>query len=150
MMRAGGGGTSTQCDLLSSPGWQEKLKHYLLNHVRVETNICWPSVQPSDPSELLAPPHVVSIISSQPSHCFLALSPPPGADMGRGEKAPWCTGAALQNSFQTCSHGGYCETCSTWCSGLLCCMRLLSCSVRFSESPTSWLIHSSGPSPDPN
>lgn len=54
MMRAGGGGTSTQCDLLGSPGWQEKLKHYLLNHVRVETNICWPSVQPSDLSELLA------------------------------------------------------------------------------------------------
>jgi hypothetical protein len=56
MMRVGGGGTSTRHDLLGSPGWQGKLKHYLLNHVRVKTNIFPPSVQLSDPSELYSPP----------------------------------------------------------------------------------------------
>lgn len=91
MTRAGGGDTATRRDLLGSPGWQEKLKHYLLNHVRVETNICWPSVQPSDPLELLAPPpRDVSIMSSQPSRCYLALSPPLWAGPGRGGKAPRC------------------------------------------------------------
>lgn len=83
MIRAGGGGTSTQRDLLGSPGWQEKLKHYLLNHVRVKTNICLPSVQPSDPLEPHPPHRDVSIIPSHPSLCFLPL-PSPRARPGRG------------------------------------------------------------------
>ena len=79
MMRAGGGGTSTQCDLLGSPGWQEKLKHYLLNHVWVKTNICLPSVQPSDPSEFDGPPW-------RQHHSFSLRPgslPSPGSRMGR-------------------------------------------------------------------
>lgn len=56
MMQAGGGDASTPRGLPGSPGWQEKLKHYLLSRVRVKTNICRPSVQPSDPSERRGPP----------------------------------------------------------------------------------------------
>lgn len=140
MTRAGGGDISTRRDLLGSPGWQEKLKHYLLNHVRVETNICWPSVQPSDPSELLAPPpRDVSIMSSQPSRCYPAL-PSPAGWPGKG----W-EGSAVQ--------GQHCRTHSRHAAteimvklpALLCQVRLLSYSGRFSGSPISSLIRCQGP-----
>lgn len=72
MIWAGGGGISTQRDLLGSPGWQEKLKHYLLNHVRVETNICLPSVSPSDPLEFHACPPAPTMTS--PSSLLIRLT----------------------------------------------------------------------------
>ena len=135
MMRAGGGGTSTQCDLLGSPGWQEKLKHYLLNHVWVKTNICLPSVQPSDPSEFDGPPwHQHHSFSLSPGSL-----PSPGSRMGREgfmvgrdnsaqhipDMCPWML---LLNLL-------------AWCCACFCLMRLLSCSLRFSGNPRSYLIH---------
>lgn len=44
-----------QLYLVHSPGSQRKLKHYLLNHVLVKTNISRPSVQEDDLMQLSAP-----------------------------------------------------------------------------------------------
>lgn len=45
----------TRLYLVHSPGSQRKLKHYLLNHVLVKTNISTPSVQEDDLMQLSAP-----------------------------------------------------------------------------------------------